>query len=171
MWSRLNLEGLRQRWASSENDAGWSRPRGANGRLAEKRIHRQFIARETIIDCPHPGCPGIYLTGRREIQRPPGTGARVILRCTRRPSEHESTLAMPAYSTEEREALRAALLKNETPRCTRCKTQLELPKVDAAGVGGARAGGAGGAGGAATYYCSWCGVKWRAPGIVQPREP
>lgn len=173
MWSRLNLEGLRQRWASTEDDAGWSsgstasrpRPSGANPGVADRRIQREFIARETIIDCPHRDCPGIYVTGRREIRRAPGTGSRVILRCTRRPSDHESTLSMPAYSTEEREALRAAFLRNETPRCTHCKSQLELRKTDGPGVPGTPAEGA------ASYYCSWCGVKWVRPDIVQPRKP
>jgi hypothetical protein len=126
-------------------------------RTLEQAIKREFLAREIVIDCPSSGCSGKFLTERREINRPSGTGARVVLRCTRQPEEHEVTLSMDPLTVEEADALKSSLVRGESLACVRCGDPLELGSVESPD------GWAKSVNSQAVYHCPWCGVKWVPP--------
>lgn len=163
MWSRLNVVGLRRRWASREDDPGHQARervfvslRAGNGRRsrAEEPVLRSFLARDVVIDCPQRGCPGKLLTSVRQISRNGGMGSRVTLRCTRRPRDHAVTLSLAGYTFEESERIRGLHRRGERVQCARCGTGLVegafverrrwLPERETA-TGD-------------EYHCPWCGV-------------
>lgn len=162
MWSRFNAVGMRQRWGTLESDPGrtcrleGSRRRGGEspgGGSAGERVRRAFLSGEAVVECVTPGCPGLYITARRELVTSPGTGSRVLLRCTRSDEEHDVTLQMKPYDENELERLRASQHRGEAPSCPRCR--VELRETEASGSGypaGASP---------AIYECEWCGVRWR----------
>ncbi len=172
MWSRLNVVGLRRRWGSLQTAPGRSaRPdaprRGSdlgNGRsrAAESvKVKVAFLAKEILIDCPRPGCVGKLLTIRRRFGDTAGTGSRVVLHCTREAEDHEVTITMEPYTTEEKEELEGLHSTAKTLRCRRCDTSLELGSVEAQDAWTDSVNGEAG------YFCPWCGLKWLLPGGVE----
>lgn len=161
MWSRFNSVGMRQRWGTLESDPGRvARKEGRAGRepngraRAKERVKRDYLAGEILIDCPHGGCLGKYVTECREIQSASASGARIILKCTRGAEDHEFTLQMPAYDKAEVEELSAAVMRGERPRCGRCDTPLEALAEGGEGMAGEPLQAAN------AYHCPWCGVRW-----------
>ncbi len=172
MWSRGNVVWLRRRWASREDDPGRvARPTveengsapGATRRRVSDAVRQRFLARAIAVDCPQAGCGGMLLTEARQIERPGGSGARLVFRCTRQPEAHEFTVSMDPYTPEEEERLKALLYRGEPLVCVRCGTVLEL------GSTGSRDGWAKSVESGAAFYCSWCGVKWVAPAEMSGR--
>lgn len=172
MWSRHNAVWLRRRWSSATDDPGRAartsvsenglEPGKKRKRLADV-VRREFLARAMVIDCPHGGCVGKLLTSARQIERPGGSGARLVFRCTRHPDSHDVTVTMDPYSAEEIERLKAALYRGEALRCVRCGTPLEL------GSASSQDGWAKSLDSSAAFYCSWCGVRWDAPAELSKR--
>jgi hypothetical protein len=173
MWSRLNVVAMRRRWGSLAKDPGrlgrasvpadGSEERRSR-RLADDALRRAFLAREAVIDCPYRGCQGLLLTRRREISRPGGTGARVVLRCTRHPETHDVMIALEPYSAEEVDQLGSMLLRGESLRCVRCGSLLQLGSLDSPEGWGRSVSSA------PAYYCGWCGVRW-VPASGERRAP
>lgn len=163
MCSQWNAVGMmRQRWASGENDPG--RSPGPGGPAAEsngggdlERVRREFVAREMVIDCSYAECRGVLVTDGREIIPRASWGAKVILRCSRHPDEHEFTLLMGPYTAEQQKELVAALREGTRMPCVLCGTPLELASEAAPGSSG------GESEGQPTYACPWCGVRWVPP--------
>ena len=115
------------------------------------------MARPILIDCPYAGCSGKYLTDAREIVLQAGTGARVVLRCTRNPAEHDSKIIVEPFSDEEAEQLEAARSRGERLTCQHCGTQLEPAHGESEGMRDSEVEGP------TVYQCSWCGARWRPP--------
>ena len=172
MWSRNNVVWLRRRWSSDGDDPGRAARSSAseNGEDPGKRrkmlaepVRREFLARAIVVDCPHTDCDGMMLTGEREIERPGGSGSRLIFRCTRHPESHDVTVTMDPYTAEEIERLKAALYRGEPLVCVRCGTPLEL------GSASSQDGWAKSLDISAAFYCAWCGVRWDAPAELSKR--
>jgi hypothetical protein len=170
MWSRLNVVGLRRRWGSLQTAPGRSARRDAprrgsdlgNGRSsAAESVKVAFLAKEILIDCPRPGCVGKLLMSRRRFGDTAGTGSRVVLHCTRGAEDHEVTITMEPYTTEEKEELEALQSMAKTLRCRRCDTSLELGSVEVQDAW------TDSVNSEAAYYCPWCGLKWLLPGGVE----
>ncbi len=171
MWNRLSVAGLRQRWASHERDPGRLAPshskRYANGASRGDdpilALKQAFLAREVIIDCPKRDCTGLLVTGRREFESTDNAKSRVILRCTRKPEEHEFSFAIEPYDEDEAKRLNTSWDRGERPLCTRCLTALvpypttgngnKTPPPDRPRA----------------YRCVWCGVRWVPPGEREQR--
>jgi DNA-directed RNA polymerase subunit RPC12/RpoP len=155
---------MRRRWGSAQDDPGWTArverpvadPEHGGRRLITESMKGSFLAKESIVDCPDPGCRGLFLTDKRAIERH-GSGARVVLHCTRRPEEHDITLALDPYSSEEQETLKSVLLRGEAPVCSRCGSELELGSTESPQPW-AKAADA-----QQAYHCPWCGVRWVPP--------
>lgn len=174
MWSGSNVVGLRRRWASRERDPGRSARRQAGGRDYDPATGRSaytesvrpaFLARDIVIDCPHPDCHGLLPTGQRAFGEAGGTASQVVLRCTREPEDHEIAIWIEPYSLEERERLKQAHLEGKPLACARCGTSLKLGTVAIAdewteSVSREEA-----------YFCPWCGVKWPLPGELKCQQP
>ncbi len=163
MWSRFNPVGMRQRWGTLESDPGRladaaAEPNGERSGdwVAERNeaIRQRFYAREILIDCPHSECAGKYFTESREILSSPGSGSKVVLRCSRQPEDHDMTLHMRPYDPEEVEKLASVLAKGDPLRCPRCDSPLE--RTAANEYGEPVAGGSG----RPVQLCTWCGVRW-----------
>ena len=158
-------------WASSRLDPGRSArvvtvrrdedDREASGRSAGQDMRSRFMARAIVIDCPHSGCSGKYITGAREIVLQAGTGARVVLRCTRNPKEHESKIIVEPYTEKKASELATALQQGNSLTCEHCGTRLSIVK---AGQAGDTAGEDSG-----VYRCSWCGARWRSSATSGPK--
>ncbi len=167
MWNRLNVAGMRQRWASQEDDPGrLARPSfesaGTSSGRGEDRVatalQLAFLARDILLDCPQQGCPGMLLTGLREIERQQDGTARVVLRCTRQPEDHEFTIAIPSCTADEEERLRTSQSRGEQLLCVRCRTPLAPDPPDENGAG------AKSSGQPRAHTCPWCGVRWAPTG-------
>jgi DNA-directed RNA polymerase subunit RPC12/RpoP len=166
MWTGCNIMGLRWRWASRERDPGrLARPRvevpesdGAPGdKTRTDRVKAAFLAREIVIDCPHPDCHGLLLTESRKFGRASGTASEVVLRCTREPELHEFSLFIEPCTAEERARLAQASRESGPVACLRCGTALRrgaLAIADEWTEAVRREDG---------YSCPWCGVKWPLP--------
>jgi hypothetical protein len=172
MWSRHNVVWLRRRWASDGEDPGRvarssvvgnGSDRGKKRQLLSEPVRREFLEQAIVVDCPHADCDGMLLTSAREIERPGGSGARLVFRCTRQPESHEVTVTMDPYTAEEIERLKAALYRGEPLLCVRCGTHLELGSVLS------QDGWAKSLDSPAAFYCAWCGVRWDAPAELSKR--
>ncbi|NIR73788.1 MAG: hypothetical protein GWM93_20610 [Gemmatimonadetes bacterium] len=153
---------MRRRWSSSADDPGWTAGdvNGASGsadsssrqvRMGE--VKRSYTARERLIDCPHRECPGLLLTGTREVERH-GSAARIALRCTREPEDHEVTLSIEPYTAEETDVFKSQLLRGDPPACVRCGSEMDLGSVDSPdGWGNSEQA-------QPAYFCPWCGLRW-----------
>jgi hypothetical protein len=166
MWGTLNIVGLRRRWGSLENAPGKvarfevsSNGGGqSNGRSAvAESTKASFLAREVLIDCPHAGCVGKILTGKRHFGDTAGTGSRIALSCTREPEEHVVTISIEPLNSKEKETLKAASDRNEKLHCKRCGTGLKKGTVEVADAWTESVSRQ------AAYCCPWCGVKWPVP--------
>lgn len=166
MWSTLSIVGLRRRWGSlehapgrvarlkvSSNGIGRTNARSA----AAESTKASFLAREVLIDCPHAGCVGKILTGKRQLVDTAGTGSRIALSCTREPEEHEITISIEPLTTQEKEALKASSDMNEKLHCKRCGTHLKMVTVEVADAWTESMSRE------SAYCCPWCGVKWLVP--------
>lgn len=170
MFGRLSVTGMRQRWASSASDPGWTArearpgvPSGPTKRQSVAReVKRSYTARERLIDCPHAECPGLLLTGTREVERH-GSASRITLRCTREPDEHETVLSMEPYTAEETEAFKSHLLRGDHLACLRCRSEMQLGTVDSPEGWGKSAASE------PAYYCPWCGLRWVPPVEMKQR--
>ncbi len=163
---------LRRRWACDVDDPGRASRAGQSGngsdpgrqrQMRSEPVRREFLAGAIVIDCPHAGCDGMLLTHAREIERPGGSGARLLFRCTRDPESHEVTLTMDPYTAEEVEGLKAVLYRGEPLECVRCGTPLELGTVTS------QDGWAKTLDSSVAFYCAWCGVRWDAPAELNKR--
>jgi hypothetical protein len=172
VFNRHNVTAMKRRWASLPDDPGWvartSRRAGAaDGESAHRSLKRvmkqKFLAGERIIDCPNRTCPGRILTCSRSIERPGGSGTRVVLRCTRNPEEHEVVVSLEPYTPEEEDVLKSSLSRGERPACGRCGSEMDLGSVESPD-GWAKSVNA-----PAAYYCPWCGVRWVPPVDVKRR--
>lgn len=166
MWNRLNVAGLRQRWASQERDPGRLAPSnsdrhdpgGQNGAGdLSSRLKQAFLSREVVIGCPQRACPGLLVTGRREFGAVDGASSRVLLRCTRNPGEHEFSFAIETYTTDEVVRLKSSQDRGEQPLCSRCQTPLAPGRSSGNGEKPAPPDRP------AAYRCTWCGVSWTPP--------
>jgi hypothetical protein len=93
----------------------------------------------------------------REEERHGGSGTRLVLRCTREPTEHEVTLTMDPYKTEEVDQMKSKLARGEQPSCARCRSELSLGSTEGPQAWGKSADSQ------AVYFCPWCGVSWVPP--------
>ncbi len=167
MWTAANIGAMRWRWASRERDPGrlatarveaQEAGDGAEGeRTRTARVKAAFLAREVVIDCPRADCQGLLLTESREFGHASGTASEVVLRCTRDPEAHEYSLFIEPCTTEEREALREALLDGRPLACVRCGTELKQGELAIADEWSDAVSHEEG------YACPWCGVKWPIP--------
>ncbi len=166
MWNRLNVAGLRQRWASHERDPGRLAPpnsdrhgpgreNGAEG--LSSALKQAFLAREAIIDCPQRACTGLLVTGCREFAPVDDASSRVLLRCTRNPGEHEFSFAIETYSADEVGRLKSSQDRGERLLCSRCQTPLTAGPSLGNGQKPARPDRP------RAYRCTWCGVSWTPP--------
>lgn len=173
MWSGFNVVGQRRRWASQVTDPGWSAraagpaldydPRTGRSAYTEP-VKQAFLAREVVIDCPHPDCRGLLVTRQRGFGEAGGTASQVVLRCTREPEEHEFDLAIEPYGIEERERLSEAHQAGESPECARCGTALEPGTVEIPDDWTDAVSHEEG------YRCPWCGLKWPLPSRLRRQE-
>ncbi len=161
MWSRFNSVGMRQRWGTLESDPGRvARQEGREGRdtngrtRAKEKVKRDYLAGEILIDCPHAGCMGKYVTESREMKSASVSGARIVLKCTRGSEDHDFTLQMPAYDKAEVEELSAALMRGDRLHCGRCETPLATLADDGTSMAAEPRQAA------SAYHCPWCGVRW-----------
>ena len=165
MWSSFGVAGMRQRWASRESDPGrtarssrgGSAEGAMNGQSAGREIMREFMAKPIVIDCAYRGCEGKYLMGEREIDPQAGTGARVVLHCTRNPEEHDSTITVEPLSEEAVDRLGSALSRGEPLHCAHCRTEMQVAPAEIEAALGSQTESE------PRHYCSWCGVRWRTP--------
>lgn len=171
MWNRLNVAGLRQRWASHERDPGRLARSHSDRRTPREnseadpiaRLKQAFMAREAIIDCPQRDCRGLLVTGRREFEASEDVESRVQLRCTRNPEEHEFSFAIERYDENEIQRLNASWNRGERPLCARCRTALVPVRTIGNGDKNQpsdrpRA-----------YRCVWCGARWAPPAEREQR--
>lgn len=156
---------MRRRWASLRDDPGWGASSAAapvasgsaGRRVALEAIRRGFLRRERYLNCPNPACQGLIVSSMRVLERHGGSGTRLVLRCTREPSEHEVTLTMDPYTPEEVEQMKSKLIRGESPSCVRCGSELSLGSTEGPNAWGKSVGSQ------AAYHCPWCGVKWVPP--------
>jgi len=163
MWSRLNAVGMRRRWATREDDPGrlgW--PAGQVGQPAADAVRtpiadvvrREFLAGAAIINCPTPGCVGILVTGQREFANGGQAGSRVLFRCTREADDHEFTISLVPFTSEESDRLHSSLRGGASLTCPRCETKLDR-RSSIVGDGPADPAVA-----PESFGCSWCGLSW-----------
>ncbi len=163
MWGTLNIVGLRRRWGSLENAPGktarYYASNNRNGRTskrgsAAKSTRASFLAREILIDCPHPGCEGKILTSKRQLGDTAGTGSRIAMSCTREPEEHVVTISIDPLTRDEQEALKLSSERKDKIHCKRCGTRMKKGTVEVADAWTETVNRE------TAYRCPWCGVKW-----------